>query len=84
MFSCAGEVDLRQNSETKPPGMVPWQFVDKTEILFPLSTDLKVVGEPVLGADGISVAALRPAIFQNVRTVSEVKIAFIIARKEMT
>jgi len=37
----------------------------------------------VLGADGISVVALRPAISQNVRTVSEVKIAFIIARKEI-
>ena len=37
----------------------------------------------MLGADGISVVALRPAISQNVRTVSEVKIAFIIARKEI-
>ena len=39
------------------------QFAGEAEMLFPPRTHLQVVGEPVLGADGISVVTLRPTTF---------------------
>jgi len=49
------------------------QFAGEAEMLFPPRTHLQVVGEPVLGVDGISVVTLRPTTFQKVRTVEEVE-----------
>lgn len=49
------------------------QFAGESEMLFPPRTHLQVIGEPVLGADGVSVVTLRPTLFQKVRTVEEVE-----------
>lgn len=54
---------------------VSWlsQFAGEKEMLFPPRTHLQIVGEPVLGADGVSVVTLKPTVFQNVRTMEQVE-----------
>ena len=49
------------------------QFAGEAEMLFPPRAHLQVVGEPVLGSEGVSVVTLRPTLFQKVRTVEEVE-----------
>ena len=54
---------------------VSWlsQFAGEKEMLFPPRTHLQIVGEPVLGPDGVSVVKLKPTVFQNVRTMEQVE-----------
>ena len=48
------------------------QFEGEEEMVYPPRTQLQIDGEPVMGADGVSVVTLRPTVFQNVSTVEEV------------
>jgi hypothetical protein len=61
------------------------EFEGEAEMLFPPRTQLQIVAvvgddgvatlKPVVGDDGVAVVTLKPAVFQNISTVEEVKSA---------